>query len=66
MHLEDIDVGQAEKSFLLRSEDAKYELSLKSNLVCLACSEIFQRWLLKTCRGGESCCSRDQPCGEVD
>ena len=23
MHLEDIDVGQAEKSFLLRSEDAK-------------------------------------------
>ena len=24
MHLEDIDVGQEEKSFLIRSEDAKY------------------------------------------
>ena len=23
LHLEDIDVGQAEKSFLIRSEDAK-------------------------------------------
>ena len=31
-----------------------------------AWSEICQRWLSKTCRGGAGCCSRDQPCGEVD
>ena len=24
-----------------------------------------KRWLYKTCRGGEGCCTRDQPCGEV-
>ena len=26
---------------------------------------ILSRWMSKTCKGGESCCSRDFPCAEV-
>ena len=24
-----------------------------------------RRWMWKSCKGGESCCSRDFPCGQV-
>ena len=59
--LEDIEVGPAEKSFLIRSEDAKYVIIV----LRLFCIEIYRRSLLKTCQGGDNCCTRDHPCGEV-
>ena len=35
------------------------------SVLSIACNDFDKRSLSKTCRGGDNCCTRDHPCGEV-
>ena len=77
--LVEADSGETPKDFLIRSEEARSPVILDHD--CIALGLIFKnqywtlilklafkkerRWMWKSCKGGESCCSRDFPCGQV-